>query len=337
MRVAVFGLGFMGSTHIKALQNVPQAELFAVVSDDPVKLGGDLSAIAGNLGGESQNYDFSKVRKYRRIEDALADREIDAVDLCLPTYLHAPTAVAALEAGKHVLVEKPMALDEVEAARMIDTARDCGRVLMVAQVLRFWPDYVALADLHRSGALGTIRSAMFRRRCAAPAWGKWLPDASKSGGGVFDLLIHDVDFCVHVFGAPRGVSAVGHEDLAAGLDVIHALLLYDGMGPVAITGGWHHPKSYPFSMEYTVSGDRATLEFSSAGRRVTLYKSDGATEEPELSGVDGFHGELAYFVECASAKRTPTLCPPEQSAAAVRITRLMLESRKRQGAFIPCP
>ena len=58
MRLAVFGLGFMGSTHIRALQSVPSAELFAVVSDDPVKLGGDLSTIAGNLGDESQNFDF---------------------------------------------------------------------------------------------------------------------------------------------------------------------------------------------------------------------------------------------------------------------------------------
>jgi predicted dehydrogenase len=336
MRLAVFGLGFMGSTHIKALQGVPAAELFAVVSDDPVKLGGDLSAISGNLGGESQSFDFSKVRKYRRIEDAIADREIDAVDLCLPTYLHAPTAIAALEAGKHVLVEKPMALDEHEARRMIDAARDAGRVLMVAQVLRFWPDYVALADLYRSGALGGIRSAFFRRRCAAPAWGKWLPDASKSGGGVFDLLIHDVDFCIHLFGEPRSVSAIGHEDLAGGLDVIHAALEYDGLGPVIVTGGWHHPKVYPFSMEYTVSGDRATLEFSSAGRRVTLYKSDGTSEEPALAASDGFQGELAYFAECASANRAPALCPPEQSAAAVRVTRRMLESRQRKGESIPC-
>ncbi|MGH9672614.1 MAG: Gfo/Idh/MocA family protein, partial [Bryobacteraceae bacterium] len=123
MRIAVFSLGFMGSTHLKALRSVSGAELLAVVSDDPVKLGGDLSAIQGNLGGTPESFDFSHVRKYRKIDEALRDRDIEAVDLCLPTYLHAPTVIAALEAGKHVLVEKPMALNGDEADRMIAAAR----------------------------------------------------------------------------------------------------------------------------------------------------------------------------------------------------------------------
>ena len=132
MRIAVLGLGFMGSTHLQALQNIPDAELVAVVSDDPVKLGGDLSAVQGNLDRPGQKIDFSRARKYSNIDDAIRDRDIEAVDLCLPTYLHAPAAIAALEAGKHVLVEKPMALDGQECDRMIYTAREAGKVLMVA-------------------------------------------------------------------------------------------------------------------------------------------------------------------------------------------------------------
>jgi predicted dehydrogenase len=108
MRIAVVGLGFMGSTHLQALRKVPEAKLAAVVSDDPRKLEGDLSGISGNLNRASDDkLDFSTIRKYRRVEDALADPEIDAVDLCLPTHLHAPIAAQSLQAGKHVLVEKP--------------------------------------------------------------------------------------------------------------------------------------------------------------------------------------------------------------------------------------
>src|SRR5215468_8900978 len=192
MRIAVVGLGFMGSTHLKALRNVPGAELAAVVSSDEKKLAGDLSEIQGNLGGPGEKMDFAGVSRYRAVEDALRDSTIDAVDLCLPTDRHAPVAIEALRAGKHVLVEKPMALDGEEADRMITEAERSKRLLMTAQVLRFFPAYETAATLLKSAKLGPVRSALFRRRCAAPAWSKWLSDASRSGGGVFDLLIHDL-------------------------------------------------------------------------------------------------------------------------------------------------
>ena len=112
MKIAMIGLGFMGSTHLKAYRNVPDVELVAVSSDDPVKLTGDLSDIKGNLGGSGEKLDFSGLRKYADYREVCADADVEAVDLCLPTDLHAPAAIAALNAGKHVLVEKPMAINE---------------------------------------------------------------------------------------------------------------------------------------------------------------------------------------------------------------------------------
>ena len=109
MRIAVLGLGFMGSMHVRALGEGADAELAAVYSSDPRKLAGDLTAIQGNLGGPGKRFDFSTLKPYCDIPPLLADSGIDAVDLCLPTHLHEEVAVAALRAGKHVLVEKPMA------------------------------------------------------------------------------------------------------------------------------------------------------------------------------------------------------------------------------------
>ncbi len=331
MRIAVAGLGFMGSTHLQAWANVAGATLHAVVSDSPVKLSGDLSAIQGNLDRPGQKLDFSGVRKYRRLEEALADPEVDAVDLCLPTYLHESAAVAALRAGKHVLVEKPMALDEASCARMIAAAREANRVLMTAQVLRFWADYQPLIEARRSGSLGAARAVLFLRRCAAPAWGKWLHDAEKGGGGVFDLLIHDVDMCVHLFGKPEAVSATGTEDLPAGIDIVTAQLHYRDVPSVTVTGGWHHPAAYPFSMEYTAACDLGTLEFSSAGRPVTLYAHTGEAKAVDKPERDGFEAELEYFAACARDNRAPEGCSPEESAAAVAITRLLVAARARNG------
>lgn len=335
MNIAVAGLGFMGSTHLKAWRSVPQARIAAVMSSDPKKLDGDLSAIQGNLGGAGEKMDFAGAKKYEAIEPLLRDPEIDAVDICLPTHLHAPVAIAALRAGKHVLVEKPMALDAVSADEMIAEAQRCGRILMVGQVLRFAPSYRLAAELVKSGRLGRVRSALFRRRCAAPSWSAWLSDPAKSGGGVFDLLIHDVDYCIHLLGIPEFVSATGSEDLPAGIDFIAASLHYPGRGPgsgpVIVTGGWHHPKAYPFSMEFTVICDGGTLEYSSAGRPLTLYGANGSEETLDSSQEDLFAAELQYFAECAAAGLRPERCPPEESAAAVRLTRLMLESRARSG------
>ncbi|MEO8131633.1 MAG: Gfo/Idh/MocA family oxidoreductase [Bryobacteraceae bacterium] len=336
MRIAVVGLGFMGSMHLKALRAVPGATVAAVYSQDEKKLTGDLSSIQGNLGGPGETFDFSAVSKYRDIPSLLADPDIDAVDICLPTNLHSDTALAALRAGKHVLVEKPIALTGELADEMVAEANRSGKLLMGAQVLRFFPSYVALAAALASQEYGAVRTAVFRRRCAAPAWSKWLGDAALSGGGVFDLLIHDVDMCVKLFGLPEAVSATGFEDTPNGVDTITAAFHYRDIPSVIVTGGWHHRKSFPFSMEYTVVTDGGTFEYSSARNEANLYLASGEPRSFPLPEQDGFEAELAYFVDCCASGRKPDLCPPEESAAAVKLTLLMLESRKRNGEKVAC-
>jgi len=291
----------MGRTHLKALSEIPDVEVAAE----------------------------------REITQVIADPDIDAVDICLPTSLHAPVALQALQAGKHVLVEKPMALDVETSRQMIEAATKHERVLMVAQVLRFFPAYLALGEILASGRIGLPRSAMFRRRCGAPAWGAWLTDPKQSGGGVFDLLIHDIDLCLHLFGKPETVSATGYEALADGVDIITAELNYDRWTAV-ITGGWHHPKSYPFSMEYTVVAEKGTLDYSSLGRPPTLYRADGEMEMLPLREQDGYRAEIEYFLDCCRRGESANLCPPEESADAVALALCILEARQRNGEKIRC-
>jgi predicted dehydrogenase len=229
-----------------------------------------------------------------------------------------------------------MAIDGAGADQILAEARTSDRVLMTGQVLRFMGVYRKAAELVKSGALGPVRSAWFRRRCAGPAWSQWLADPAKSGGGVFDLLIHDVDYCVHLLGKPAAVSATGYEALARGIDVILAEFHYPDIGSVVITGGWHHPKSYPFSMEFTIVAEGGTLEFSSEGRPLALYGANGDKQALEHSQADGYTEEIRYFVDCVTGGRRPDLCPPEESALAVKLARLMVESRKRNGEKIAC-
>jgi predicted dehydrogenase len=102
---------------------------------------------------------------------------------------------------------------------------------------------------------------------------------------------------------------------------------------VVVTGGWHHPGEYPFSMEFTVTMDRATLEFSSAGRPLALY---GAGTLPKMAERDAYTAEIEYFLDCCRSGREPELCPPAESAAAVKLIRLMLEARRQKGVRFEC-
>jgi predicted dehydrogenase len=335
MNIGVLGLGFMGSTHLQALSRIPDARVAAVMSRSERRLSGDLSDIQGNLGTQGEKMDFSDFRKYTDVEKALADPDIEAVDICLPTNLHAPVALRALQAGKHVLLEKPMALDGESADRIAAEARASGKVLMIAHVLRFMAPYTRLAELVKSGRLGRVRSAIFRRRTSVPTWGPWELDRSQSGGGVYDLLIHDVDMALHLFGLPAAVSATGFENLAGGVDMITADFEYKDVDSVTITGGWHHRGEYPFSMEYTVAADNGVVEFSSAGRPATVYWKDGTSEALPASDADPYAAEIAYFVDCCRTGSAPQRCPPEESADAVKAALLMVAARDHKGEKVP--
>jgi predicted dehydrogenase len=319
MNLAICGLGFMGVTHLKAALGSSLVNVAAVVSSDEAKLAGDFSGVGGNLDTTSAAIDLTHVKRYRRIQDAFADPEIDAVDLCLPTHLHGPAAIAAMRSGKDVLVEKPMALDVGECNHMIREAERTSRILMCAQVLRFMEPYKVLQP-------GQLVAGRFRRRCAAPGWGEWLRDKSKSGGGVFDLLIHDVDMMLSLYGEPQDVTSTGYENLAAGIDLVEARFLYDGFA-IHVSGGWH-PGAYPFSMEYTIVAENGAWDYRFGDGDPVYY---GPGEDPMKltpeSDPDGYRAQIEYFAECVRSRSQPELCPPEQSARAVYWTKKMGEMR----------
>ena len=321
MRVVVSGLGFMGATHAGVWSRMAGVELYGGVSRDPGK-----HSTGGNLGRDAVPLDFSRVKTFHTLEEALRDDAVDAVDLCTPTDRHAPEAMACLRAGKHCLVEKPLALTGELADHVIQEAEHSGRILMTAQVLRFMPAYVAAKE--QVGQLGPVRAATFRRRCAAPAWNQWLTDPERSGGGAFDLLIHDVDYARWVFGLPRSVRASGAVDPKRGIDTLAGELDFDGF-TVAVMGGWHLTGDYPFSMEFTILCDGGVLEYSSATGDLNLFPIGGPKETVKLPPGDAFEQELAHFRDCVNRGTASLVCPPRESADAVKIMESLVKSRAR--------
>src|SRR5438552_11227252 len=118
IRIGIVGIGFMGMIHYLAAQRLKGGRVEALCSRDPKKLAGDWRGIRGNFGPRGKMMDLARVKKYQALDDLLGDPDIDLVDICNPTDQHASTAIAALRAGKHVLVEKAIALSTKEADAM---------------------------------------------------------------------------------------------------------------------------------------------------------------------------------------------------------------------------
>ena len=180
MRIGVCGLGYMGQRYYDHLRQHAGAQVVAVCDRDERRRSGDWSEAIGNLNvADGQKIDLSGIRAYAEAGEMAADADIDAIAITLPTSLHADLVVQALEAGKHVLCEKPMALTVAECDRMIAAAEKSGRTLMIAQCIRFWPQYEEILRRVQQGDIGRVRFAALRRVASAPAYssGGWLMDA----------------------------------------------------------------------------------------------------------------------------------------------------------------
>lgn len=323
MKIGIIGLGFMGAMHLGAFSKLKDVHVTAVCARDPRSLSGDLSHVGGNLKLGTAVHDFSQVHKYTDWQELVRDPALDAVDICLPTDAHAAVSLAALAGGKHVLCEKPMAPTVAQCQSMTAAAASHRRILMVGQVLRFWPDYQYLANFVKSERQ-PIRSATFSRRCAAPDWSKWLMDESRSGGAILDLLIHDIDQVLLLFGLPEQISAKSLD----GPDSVAATLTYSDGLQVKVEGGWFGAET-PFAMGFAVRTAQSELNFDASGLRL-----NGTTVE--VPTADAYEAELRYFVDCCRDNREPERCLPRDSAQAVELALLLKRARSLEGEPIRC-
>ncbi|MCC6037375.1 MAG: Gfo/Idh/MocA family oxidoreductase [Armatimonadetes bacterium] len=331
VKVAVVGLGFMGVTHYFNYKKVKGAELVAVCDVDPKRLAGDWRDIAGNLPTvTSGREDLSGLKRYSNLDELVEDPDIDLVDICLPTHLHADAAIKALNAGKHVFVEKPIALTVRDADRMVETAHKVGRFLMVGQVLRFFPAFRLIKDYHESGTYGKLRALHLRRIISKPTWAEWFLDPKKSGGAIVDLHIHDSDFVQFLFGLPKAVFTRGLIDRKrygeAEYFVTHYLYDDEDLTVTGMGGNIAMPK-FTFEHGYDAFFENATLEFNSRWLpNPVLYTADGKQKEVRLKEVDPYFAELQYAVDCVRKNEQPVLLSAESARNALLLCLKEAES-----------
>ena len=216
LKAGIVGMGHMGERHINSYKNIDSVEVGAV---NDVRI--------NELKGK---FDLKGIKTYEKLDDLLNDKNIDFVDICLPTFLHKEHTIKALDASKHVICEKPMAMNAEECDAMIEAQKKSNKFLMIAQCLRFWPEYEILKDYVSQNKLGRLLSLYLLRACQTPSWSwnNWIMKGSKSGGAILDLHVHDVDMVNYLLDIPEAVYSVGANAIkGGGIDILSTQYLYD--------------------------------------------------------------------------------------------------------------
>ena len=198
VRLGVIGVG-IGKTHIEGYLSHPQAELVALCDVNE-------AALAAAAAGYGVPLTFTDYR------DLLALPDLDAVSVCVPNYLHAPLALAALQAGKHVLTEKPLSTDAKLGQKMVDAATKAKKLFMIQFNNRYRPEAQLLKQFTEAGELGEIYFARcgWIRRNGIPGWGNWFTTQQYAGGGpLIDLAVHMLDLTWWLMGKPQPVTCLG--------------------------------------------------------------------------------------------------------------------------------
>lgn len=326
LRVGIVGCGFMGRMHANVYKLLPNAELVAVTDAKPERAQEFASQFA--------------VKGYTDF-DQMVSAGLDAVDICLPTFLHKEFTVRAAEAGKHVMCEKPMAMTLDEADAMIAACDRAGVKLMLGHCIRFWPEYALLKEIVEDQRLGKLIALNLTRLGEFPFWSadNWLADESKSGGGVMDMHIHDSDYALYLLGWPRQVYSTGNVD-TRGPSFAFTTLQYPGCA-VHLEGGWNLPTKTPFRMTF-----RATFERGAAfmdGGPMTIYRPNQEPEVPEfkkmgaegggnISDLGGYFYELQYFVDRVAGGLPLEIVTPQTSRESLRL--VLEEIRQIKGNII---
>jgi 1,5-anhydro-D-fructose reductase (1,5-anhydro-D-mannitol-forming) len=330
LKIGVVGMGGMGSFHFRAYGDIKGAKVVAICDIEPKKLSGK-GGVEINIGGGGKGPSLAGVRKYTDYKELLADAEVEVVDIALPTYLHAPVAIAALKAGKHVITEKPMAIDSGAAKRMAVAAKKAKRRLFVAHCIRFWPVYAKARDIVKSGKYGKMMSATFRRISGTPMWSweGWLLDEKKSGMCALDMHIHDTDFILYCFGKPKSVSCVRGGSRKTCTDHIAASFDYGAGKLVTAEGAWFNGQGVPFGMSFTIAMEKATL-MCGTDLKLVLHPVKGKPKELKVRAGDGYEHELRHFVDCiANGKKSP-IVSPESAIESVKLVEYEVASAKKR-------
>ena len=321
LRVGVAGLGLMGGVHIRALR-AAGPELVCVADPKPERCDG-VALTPGNLDatrGDDRLFDPGVVRDFADAHEMIARETLDLVVICTPTDTHVALAREAMRRGMHVLLEKPVATTGAEVAGLVEIERATGRRVIPAMCMRYWPGWAWLRERVRDGAFGELRGLRCTRLGSRPEWSPdFYTNPARTGGAIFDLHVHDVDFIWWCLGMPREVTSTGDRD--------HVTTVYrygDGRMEVTAEGGWRADPARGFEMRYAAEFEGAAVEFELGRDPGVLLTRGEATTPIALPLESAYDAQMKRAVECVRAWKLGGAAPPHPTLdEAQRVTRMV--------------
>jgi predicted dehydrogenase len=324
VRIALVGAGHVAQVaHIPAYKKNLDVELVAVVDDDPVK--------AQRICAQ-----FGFAEWYEDISEMLKRSDVDAVDICTPNYLHAPMSIAALRSGRHVLCEKPLARNMAEATRMVATAEENNRVLMVAMNNRFREDAKVLNRFVMGKELGDVHFVKAGWLRNAGEWKdrRWFTERTKAGGGaLLDLGTALMDLAMWSAGLRKPTRVMcatfGGKRRAGVEDAACAMIRFAGGAALMLEVSWNlrEPRTNSYLHIYGQKG-AAMLNPLQVHKDIQGVLVN-VTPAIEASGhhyfKESYRHEINHFVECVQRKKKP-LTPGKEALTVISIVDAMYES-----------
>lgn len=334
LNVGIIGAGSISMKHLTHYSQNPNVNLIAI---------SDLNEALAKERAEEYGLRYYAT-DYKAL---LADSSIDAVSVATPTFTHTRIVIDALRAGKHVLCEKPPALNAQEAEQCAEVAKETGKLLMYGLVCRFGTETQYLKEKVAQGIFGKILYAEASRVGRCSQLKGWFVDKSKAGGGMLDATIHEVDACLDLMGYPKPVSVLGYtnyvnRDLPQRVkgmveyyqssDVNTYERSVESMAAALVTfenGACLHIKSGAIMNSVNtgafmdITAEKAGARFNRFGKELKMLelKEDGSFEEYIPSFPDrkvAFQEEIDHFVDCC-LNGTPCIISPEQCVQLMKI------------------
>jgi predicted dehydrogenase len=312
MRVGIIGAGFMGTTHALSWKQTP-AQIAGIYSTDKDK--SDL--LAQQVG----------TQRCESFDSLLAD--VDVIDICTPTHLHYEMVLAAARAGKDIVCEKPLARTLEQGRAMVEACHAAGVKLLVAHVVRFFPEYAQAKAIVDRGEIGEVAVVRLTRCSYRPklAQDNWFLDFEKSGGLMLDLMIHDFDYARWIAGDVESVFAKHSGDYAI------AILRHKSGAISNIEGGWAYPPPM-FRTALEIAGSEGLIEqpADSAATNGVYLKQSGNAETADVGvpmsplAEDPYLTEIRHFYDVLSGTTATPRVLAEDGLAAIQIALAAIQS-----------
>ena len=343
VRIGIIGCG-IGIFHLEGFEKEPRAEVVALAGLDT-----DRCVMLQTK--------FGVPRRYGDYSEMLADPDIDAVSIAVPNHLHLPVTLDALAAGKHVLVEKPLARNVIEGQQMIDAAHAAGRILMIIFNRRGRHDVQLVKQEVEGGRLGRVyhAKAFWMRRSGIPGLGSWFTNKELAGGGpLIDLGVHALDMSLWILGNPRPVAvsaatyaALGPQgkgqwqggrftvtpDVAYEVeDFATALIRFEDGMTLQLDASWAGYTGHTDEFGVSLMGDKGGAEihvkdYADTGTLRFFGEIDGTptVSQPSLLKTHG-HGEMAKAFVASILDGAPVSPSAEEGLERVRLIEAIYRS-----------